>query len=174
MPSVAAREPLEAGDVFAARCRVALHRQRQDGRLRMQLAAHQDGLRLLRAQVDDRLAEVDALLGLTRRRQDGQIAAPVAAGEPGEADHAATPQTKSSRLGGVRTAGVPLLVGSRCPVCQKAILRDRQTVCFGRCRAKRWRDSRATREPEIRAALEAIARLAQVTLGRLETGGVRA
>jgi hypothetical protein len=41
-------------------------------------------------------------------------------------------------------------------------------VCSGRCRAKRWRESRATRDPEIRTALEAIAQLVQVTLGRLE------
>jgi len=43
-------------------------------------------------------------------------------------------------------------------------------VCSGRCRAKRWRAAPATRDPEIRAALEAIAQLVQHTLGRLEGG----
>ena len=71
---------------------------------------------------------------------------------------------------GVRTVTPPSLLGSRCPVCQKKILQGRQTVCSGRCRAKRWRESKVTRDPEIRAALEEIARLVQVTLGRLETG----
>jgi hypothetical protein len=75
------------------------------------------------------------------------------------------------RLEGVRTVTPPSLVGLPCPVCQKRLLRGRQTVCSGRCRAKRWRDSRVTRDPEIRAALEAIARLVQGTLGRLEKGG---
>ena len=74
-------------------------------------------------------------------------------------------------LEGVRTATPPSLVRSRCPVCQKRLLRGRQTVCSGRCRAKRWRTSRAPRDPEIRAALEAIAQLAQVTLERLRQGG---
>lgn len=68
---------------------------------------------------------------------------------------------------GVRTAPPPSLVGSRCPVCQKKVLRGRQTVCSGRCRAKRWRETHATRDPEIRAALETIAQLVQSTLGRL-------
>jgi hypothetical protein len=45
-------------------------------------------------------------------------------------------------------------------------------VCSGRCRAKRWRAARATRDPEIRVALEAIAQLVQGTLGRLEKGGL--
>jgi hypothetical protein len=49
---------------------VALHRQRQDGRLRTGLAALRDGLLLLRAQVEDRVAEVDALLGFTRGRDE--------------------------------------------------------------------------------------------------------
>ena len=72
---------------------------------------------------------------------------------------------------GVRTAPPPSLVGSRCLVCQETVLRGRQTVCSGRCRAKRWRETQASRDPEIRAALEAIAQLVQVTLGRLEKGG---
>jgi predicted nucleic acid-binding Zn ribbon protein len=76
-----------------------------------------------------------------------------------------------ARLEGVRTAPPPSLVGSRCPVCQENVLQGRQTVCSGRCRAKRWRDSRVARDPEIRAALETIARLVQVMLGRLEKGG---
>ena len=77
-----------------------------------------------------------------------------------------------ARLEGVRTVPSPSLVGSRCPVCREQVLQGRQTVCSGgRCRAKRWRDSRVTRDPEIRAALEEIARLVQVTLGRLEKGG---
>jgi len=59
-------------------------------------------------------------------------------------------------------------------VCQEKVLRGRQTVCSGRCRAKRWRETHATRDPEIRAALEAIAQLVQVTLGRLETGAFHA
>jgi hypothetical protein len=69
------------------------------------------------------------------------------------------------------TVTPPSLVGSRCPVCKERLLRGRQTVCSGRCRAKRWRETKATRDPEIRAALEAIAQLVQVTLGRLENGG---
>ena len=75
-------------------------------------------------------------------------------------------------LEGVRTATPPSLVGSRCPVCQTRLLRGRQTVCSGRCRAKRWRETHAIQDPEIRAALEAIAQLVQVTLGRLEKGGL--
>lgn len=78
-----------------------------------------------------------------------------------------------ARLEGVRTATPPSLLGSRCPVCKEQRLRGRQTVCSGRCRAKRWRDSRTSRDPAIRAALEEIARLVQVTLGRLEQEGPR-
>jgi len=74
----------------------------------------------------------------------------------------------SAGLEGVRTPPPPSLLGSRCPVCQKRPLRGRQTVCSGRCRAKRWRETRAVRDPEIRAALETIAQLVQVTLGRLQ------
>jgi hypothetical protein len=55
-------------------------------------------------------------------------------------------------------------------VCHERMLQGRQTVCSGRCRAKRWRETHATRDPEIRAALEAIAQLVQVTLGRLQKG----
>jgi hypothetical protein len=63
----------------------------------------------------------------------------------------------------------PSLVRSRCPVCKERLLRGRQTVCSGRCRAKRWRDPRAARDPDIPAAFEEIARLVQhVTLERLE------
>jgi hypothetical protein len=69
------------------------------------------------------------------------------------------------------TVTLPSLVGSRCPVGKERRLRGRQTVCSGRRRAKRWRGAHATRDLEIRAALEAIAQLAQVTLGRLEKGG---
>ena len=76
------------------------------------------------------------------------------------------------RLERVRTATPSSLVGSRCPMCQERLLRGRQTVCSGRCRAKRWRQTQATRDPEIRAALEAIAQLVQHTLGRLEKGGL--
>ena len=75
-------------------------------------------------------------------------------------------------LEGVRTVTPPSLVGSRCPVCQETVLRGRQTVCSGRCRAKRWRETHAIQDPEIRAALEAIAQLVQHTLGRLETRGL--
>ena len=71
---------------------------------------------------------------------------------------------------GVRTGTPPSLLGSRCPVCQGRVLQGRQTVCSGRCRAKRWRESRAIRDPEVRAALEAIAQLVQVTLRRLPKG----
>jgi hypothetical protein len=46
---------------------------------------------------------------------------------------------------GVRTAPPPSLVGSRCPVCQEKVLQGRQTVCSGRCRANRSRDSRIGR-----------------------------
>jgi hypothetical protein len=54
-----------------------------------------------------------------------------------------------ARLEGVRTVPSPSLVGSRCPVCREQVLQGRQTVCSGgRCRAKRWRDSRVTRDPE--------------------------
>jgi len=67
----------------------------------------------------------------------------------------------------VRTETPPFLVGSPCPVCKERLLRGRQTVCCGRCRAKRWRETRTARDPEIRAALEAIAGLVQVTFGRL-------
>jgi PEP-CTERM motif len=38
----------------------------------------------------------------------------------------------------------PSLLGSRCPVCKERRLRGRQTVCSGRCRAKRWRETHAT------------------------------
>jgi hypothetical protein len=77
-----------------------------------------------------------------------------------------SPTGPRDHLEGVRTH----LVGSRCPVCQEALLRGRQTVCSGRCWAKRWPDARTTtRDSEIRAALETIAALVQVTLGRLET-----
>ncbi len=75
--------------------------------------------------------------------------------------------------GGVRTDGPPSLVGSRCPVCQERTLRGRQTVCSGRCRARRWRETQAARNPEIRAALEAIAHLARATLQRLDREGHR-
>jgi hypothetical protein len=69
----------------------------------------------------------------------------------------------------VRTPTPPSLLGSRCPVYKERWLRGRQTVCSGRCRAKRWRAVHATQDhPEIRAALEAIAQLVQVTLGRIE------
>lgn len=61
----------------------------------------------------------------------------------------------------------PSLLGSRCPVYNERLIRGRQTVCSGRCRAKRWRQTHATRHPEIRGALEAIAQLVQHTLGRL-------
>jgi hypothetical protein len=47
------------------------------------------------------------------------------------------------------------------------MLRGRQTVCSGSCREKGWRETRATRDPEIRAALEPIGQLVQVTLERL-------
>jgi hypothetical protein len=61
------------------------------------------------------------------------------------------PSTGSpDRLGSVRTP----LVGSPCPVL----------------RPKRWRQTHSTQDPEIRAALEAIAQLVQHTLGRLEKG----
>jgi hypothetical protein len=57
-------------ETCSARCRAALHRQRQRATLRTRLL--RDGLGLLRAQLDDRLAEVDALLahvsGRERRR----------------------------------------------------------------------------------------------------------
>jgi hypothetical protein len=59
------------------------------------------------------------------------------------------------------------LVGSPCPVRQEAILRGRQTVCSGRCRAERWREAHATRDPEIRTALEAIGQLVPTSLRRL-------
>jgi hypothetical protein len=71
----------------------------------------------------------------------------------------------------VRTVTPPSLLGSPCPVCKERLLRGRQTVCSGRCRAKRWRDSRTSRDPALRAALEEIVRLAQVTLGRLGREG---
>jgi hypothetical protein len=45
------------------------------------------------------------------------------------------------RLEGVRTDTPPSLLGSRCPVCQEPLLRGRQTVCSGACRAKRWRQT---------------------------------
>jgi hypothetical protein len=45
-------------------------------------------------------------------------------------------------------------------------------VCSGRCRARRWRETRAARDPEIRAALEAIAQLVQGMLGRLKGDGI--
>lgn len=69
------------------------------------------------------------------------------------------------RPGSVRTASPPSLVGSRCPVCLERPLRGRQTVCSGRCRAKRWRETKTARDPDIRAVLEAIAQLAQSMLG---------
>jgi hypothetical protein len=56
-------------------------------------------------------------------------------------------------------------------VCKESLLRGRQTVCSGRCRANRWRKTHATRDPEIRAALEVIAQLVQHLLGRFEKEG---
>jgi hypothetical protein len=59
-------------ETCSAKCRAALHRQRQGASMRTQLAGLRAGLVLIRAQVDDRLAEVDALLGAlvaTRRRE---------------------------------------------------------------------------------------------------------
>ena len=82
------------------------------------------------------------------------------------------PTGSRNRPQSVRTEPPPSLVGSRCPVCQEKVLRGRQTVCSGRCRAKRWRQTHATRDPGIRAALEAIAQPVQVTLGRLEQRGL--
>jgi hypothetical protein len=68
-----------------------------------------------------------------------------------------------------RRAAIPAtLVGSRCPVRKERRLQGRQTVCSGRCRAKRWRQTHATQDPEIRATLEAISQLVQHTLGRFE------
>jgi hypothetical protein len=80
--------------------------------------------------------------------------------------------TAPPSLEGTRTETPASLLGSPCPVCREWPLRGRQTVCSGRCRAKRWRQTHATRDPEIRAALKAIAQLVQVTLGRLEKGGL--
>jgi hypothetical protein len=84
-----------------------------------------------------------------------------------------TPSTgPPDRPHSVRTVTPPSLVGSRCPVCKERLLRGRQTVCSGRCRAKRWRAAQAPRDPEIRATLEAIAQPVQGMLGRLEKGGL--
>jgi hypothetical protein len=46
-------------------------------------------------------------------------------------------------------------------------------VCSGLCWAKRWREAWAARDPEIRAALEAIAQLAQGMIQRLGKGDSR-
>ena len=76
---------------------------------------------------------------------------------------------------GVRTVTSPSLVGSPCPVCHERSIRGRQTVCSGRCRARRWRLGKAAltggRDQEIRELLESALRL----LGRpdLPTQGPR-
>jgi predicted nucleic acid-binding Zn ribbon protein len=63
-----ARDPRKR-ETCSAQCRAALHRRRHEAARRAGLLALRDGLRLLRAQLDDRLAEVDALLALTRGRE---------------------------------------------------------------------------------------------------------
>jgi len=61
------------------------------------------------------------------------------------------------RLGSVRTP----LVGSSCPVSKEQLLRGRQTVCSGRCRARRWRQAHVARDPEILVALQTIVAVAR-------------
>jgi hypothetical protein len=46
-------------------------------------------------------------------------------------------------------------------------------VCSGRCRAKCWRQTHATQDPEIRATLEAIAQRINVVKTRVRRPGGR-
>ena len=68
-------------------------------------------------------------------------------------------------LGSVRTDGPPSLVGSRCPVCQERPIRGRQTVCSGRCRARRWRQGR---DRGLREALRLLRAKVDDLLARLD------
>jgi hypothetical protein len=68
------------------------------------------------------------------------------------------------RQGSVRTLGVV----ASCPVCRDRPLEGRQTVCSPACRAKRWRQSQATRARDdgLRVAVETVIRLLQEALTR--------
>ena len=69
----------------------------------------------------------------------------------------------------VRTPpGAGLLGSSRCPVCQAAELRGRQTVCSARRRRER---SRRRPDEARRARDEAIRRLLEAALRVLNVGG---
>jgi predicted nucleic acid-binding Zn ribbon protein len=70
--------------------------------------------------------------------------------------------------GGVRTATPPSLVGSRCPVCQERPLTKGQTVCSGRCRARRWRGRQAERVQAATARDREIRELLTAALAKLE------